>query len=108
LTGRESGTAPGQIGSWVCPGDGCQAIVCAPRLPNANTVQKAEIESFITILTAKYNQSPLQTRDRKSATHSASGRQKRKKEQFCSDYSNQKVPFLRKSNAVAIFTDSAR
>src|SRR6187401_2331650 len=38
-TGCTSGTAPGQIGTCVCPGDGCQTFVCALRLPHAKTMQ---------------------------------------------------------------------
>src|SRR5207244_12857502 len=38
-TGCASGTAPGQIGTCVCPGDGCQTFVCALRLPHAKTMQ---------------------------------------------------------------------
>src|SRR5438876_11749682 len=49
-TGCASGTAPGQIGTCVCPGDGCQTFVCALRPPHANTTQRAKIKVFITIL----------------------------------------------------------
>src|SRR5438093_9009348 len=38
-TGGASGTAPGQIGTCTCPGDGCQTFVCALRLPHAKTMQ---------------------------------------------------------------------
>src|SRR2546427_5570912 len=38
-TGGASGTAPGQIGTCVCPGDGCQTFVCALSLPQAKTMQ---------------------------------------------------------------------
>src|ERR1051325_12242920 len=38
-TGCTSGTAPGQIGTCVCPGDGCQTFVCALRLPPAKAMQ---------------------------------------------------------------------
>src|SRR5204863_1120609 len=38
-TACASGTAPGQIGTCVCPGDGCQTFVCALRLPHAKTMQ---------------------------------------------------------------------
>src|SRR5258708_4535740 len=48
-TGCGSGTAPGHIGTCVCPGDGCQAGVCALRPPDANTTQRAKSKGFITI-----------------------------------------------------------
>jgi hypothetical protein len=41
-TGCASGTAPGHIGTCVCPGDDCQAGVCPFRPPNANITQRAE------------------------------------------------------------------
>src|SRR5262249_33237487 len=47
-TGSASGTAPGHIDNWVCPGDGCQTV-CALTPPNANTAQKAASKCFITI-----------------------------------------------------------
>src|ERR1051325_11525850 len=47
-TGCTSGTAPGQIGTCVCPGDGCQTFVCALRLPHATTTQRAIIRIFFT------------------------------------------------------------
>src|SRR6266404_135401 len=43
-------TAPGHIGTCVCPGAGCQPGVCALRPPNANTTQRAKSKGFITIL----------------------------------------------------------
>src|SRR6266566_3789154 len=51
-TGCASGAVPGQIGTCVCPGDGCQAGVCALRSPNANTTQRAKSKGFITIPSA--------------------------------------------------------
>src|SRR5439155_8679302 len=52
-TGCASGTAPGQIGTCVCPGDACQTFVCARRPPNVNTTHRAKIKSFITIVQMK-------------------------------------------------------
>src|ERR1017187_1027357 len=49
FAGCASGTAPGHIDTWVCPGDGCHAEVCALRLLKANTTQRATIGGFITI-----------------------------------------------------------
>src|SRR5256885_8993972 len=40
-TGCASGTAPGQISTCECPGDGCQTFVCALSLPHAKTMQVA-------------------------------------------------------------------
>ena len=48
-TGCASGTAPGHIGTCVCPGDGCQTGVCALRPPHANTTQRAKIKGFIRV-----------------------------------------------------------
>src|ERR1051325_3195863 len=49
-TGCAAGATPGQIGTWVCPGDGFQTFVCALRVPHARTVQRAKMKSFITIV----------------------------------------------------------
>src|SRR3984893_6056329 len=47
-TGCGSGAAPGQIGTCVCPGDGCQVVrCCALKLPNADTTPKAKSKGFI-------------------------------------------------------------
>src|SRR6266849_9024998 len=45
--GCESGTAPGQIDTCVCPCDGCQAGVCAVRPPTASTTEGAMSNGFI-------------------------------------------------------------
>src|SRR5436190_20091902 len=42
--GSASGTAPGQSGIWVCPGDGCQTSACALAGANARAIQAATIE----------------------------------------------------------------
>ena len=39
--GRASGTAPGQIGTWTCPGDGCHVDVCARSAPSGTSRQSA-------------------------------------------------------------------
>src|SRR5262249_52631090 len=46
-TGCAPAPAPGHIGTCVCPGDGCQAGVCAPRPKDADTKQTATIKGFI-------------------------------------------------------------
>src|SRR5512143_2753559 len=44
---RAWGGTPGQIGTWVCPGDGCQAGACALELPTAQATHNAVIGGFI-------------------------------------------------------------
>src|ERR1700684_1504234 len=36
-----SGTVPGHIGTCICPRDGCQTDVCAIKLTDQNTTQRA-------------------------------------------------------------------
>ena len=49
VTGRTSGTTPGQIGVWVCPEDGCQAVVCAQRPLHTTKRKRAEKKNFMAI-----------------------------------------------------------
>ena len=42
-----SGTAPGHMGTWACPGDGCQTGSCALKTPIAKTTKRAKIKDFI-------------------------------------------------------------
>jgi len=46
-TGCGSGAAPGHIGTCVCPGEGCQTLVCACSLQNTNALQRATIKSLM-------------------------------------------------------------
>src|SRR5438045_3590857 len=43
-------SAPGHIGTCVCPGEGCQRFVSALRRPNANTPHRATKKYFSTAL----------------------------------------------------------
>jgi hypothetical protein len=45
--GIASGTAPGQMGTCVCPGDGCQESASAISLPTVTITQRAKIKAFI-------------------------------------------------------------
>src|SRR5579864_5064584 len=45
--GLVSGGVPGQIGIWVCPGEGCQISANARSPPSAITAQSAKIKNFI-------------------------------------------------------------
>jgi hypothetical protein len=38
------------MGTWVCPGDGCQAGVCGLKRSQANTTQRAKIKGFVIVL----------------------------------------------------------
>ena len=51
-TSTASGGVPGQIGTWVCPGEGCQAGVCALRPTDVNTMEREKIRALVTIETA--------------------------------------------------------
>src|SRR5690348_17044859 len=55
---RAFGTAPGQIASCVCPGDGCQVDGCAPEARDATT-QNANMEDLIARLSRTAVQSVL-------------------------------------------------
>jgi hypothetical protein len=46
-TGCESGTVLGHIGTCVCPGDGCQEAVCAPKARTPETTKRARNRRFI-------------------------------------------------------------
>ncbi len=52
-TGLASGGVPGQIGTCVCPGVGCQTFDCARRPPQANTVLRTKIKSLMILLKLK-------------------------------------------------------
>src|SRR3954467_13986801 len=49
VRGCASGTGPGHIDTCVCPGDGCQAGVCAVTSSHANAKQVAKITGLIII-----------------------------------------------------------
>src|SRR5580692_9449031 len=44
-----SGGVPGQMGTCVCPGEGCQTFVCASRRAGAKTIQRTMIKDFIAV-----------------------------------------------------------
>jgi hypothetical protein len=66
-TGCGSGTAPGHIGSCVCPGDGCQTLVCALKPPQAKAMQitntSLAVNLFIVLNEAKSNNKPPPARE---------------------------------------------
>jgi hypothetical protein len=61
-TGFASGTVPGQIGICVCPGDGCQTLVLALKLPIEKKKQMKIVEA-VKILSLKFIMNAYSTLD---------------------------------------------